>query len=89
MAEIVIDTLKTDSLDNKLDKLQSLKFLLIGSHENKETYFNQGLVEILFSMVGTEQDDRILREIITLINCYFFNFPQAQECFKFYSNTFI
>ncbi|CDW81757.1 armadillo repeat-containing protein [Stylonychia lemnae] len=89
MAEIVIDTLKTDPSDIKLEKLKTLKFQMIGSHENKEIYFNQGLVEILFSMVSTELDDKILKEIITSINCYFFNFPQAQECFKFFSSTFV
>ena len=40
-------------------------------------------------MIGGEKDENLLIEIITIINAYFFDFPKAQECFKFYSHTFI
>ena len=40
-------------------------------------------------MVGSEQNDKLLQEIVTVINCYFFDFPNSLECFKIYSPTFI
>ena len=40
-------------------------------------------------MLGCEKDEKMLMETITIINSYFFDFPKAQECFKFYSHTFI
>ncbi len=40
-------------------------------------------------MVGSEQDDKLLLEIVTVINCYFFDFPKSLDCFKFYSSTFM
>eukprot|EP00347_Sterkiella_histriomuscorum_P015675 403356120 len=89
MEEIEIDQLKDEPQDIKLQKLQKLKNLLIGSQEYKEIYFNRGLIETLFSMVGKEQNDKVLQEIITLINCYFFDFPQAIDCMKMYNTTFI
>ncbi len=89
MAEISVDSLKRDPLELKLSKLISLKNELIGNQEKKELYFNQGIIETLLSMVGSEQNDKLLQEIVTVINCYFFDFPNSLECFKIYSPTFI
>lgn len=89
MADISIDSLKKDGLEIKLSKLRQLKNELIGNQEKKEYYYNQGIIETLLSMVGSEQDDKLLLEIVTVINCYFFDFPNSLECFKFYSHTFM
>lgn len=40
-------------------------------------------------MLAKEVDDKLLLEIITIINCYFFDFPKVFECFTLYKSTFV
>lgn len=39
--------------------------------------------------MGSEQDERLLQEIITIINCYFYDFPKALEIFLVYKQPLI
>lgn len=33
-------------------------------------------------MTESEKEEDILTEVMALINCYFFDFPQATECYR-------
>jgi hypothetical protein len=62
---------------------------LVGSHERKALYFNQGLLETLLPMISLDTDSNVLLEIASVVNSYFFDFPRALECFRCYNSSFI
>lgn len=57
---IKIDTLKVESDETRVLKLQAIKNELVGSHERKELYFNLGLLEILLPLITVDVDSRVL-----------------------------
>lgn len=81
---IDIDALKNDDLVTQISKLRLVKNCLIGCLEKKDQYFNMGIIESLMPQVSKIQDPQLLLETLTILNCYFFDFPKAIDCFKCY-----
>lgn len=90
MAEIDIDKLKKDDpVDKKILFLRTLKNEMIGCQDVKEELFNKGLIETLMPMLALETEEHLLQEIVTIINCYFFDFPKAYDAFTCYKQSFV
>jgi hypothetical protein len=75
--DINLENLKTSSLDSKFQTLHSLKNELIGCKDIKKHYFNKGIIEVLLPLLGLEQDENLLCEIVTILNCFFFEVDNA------------
>lgn len=74
MSTIDLDSLKREPIDKKLILLKTLKNDLIGCHDMKALYFNKGIIEVFIPLIGIETDEKILVDILTIINCYFYDF---------------
>ena len=82
---ISISLLKNEPGQDNKDRFTKLKNDIIGSIDKKDSYFNEGLLETLLPMVTSDTPSDILIEILGTLNSYFFEFPRALECFKYYS----
>jgi hypothetical protein len=40
----------------------------------KAVYFNKGIIEVFIPLLGIETEEKVLVEILTIINSYFFDF---------------
>jgi hypothetical protein len=91
MAEVIdIDRLKKDDpVDKKIAFLRTLKNEMIGCQDIKEELFNKGLIETLMPMLTVETSWQLLSEVVTIINCYFFDFPKAFDAFHCYKQSFV
>jgi hypothetical protein len=75
--------------------LQRLRLELINSVDNKEYYFNHGLLELLLPHLESESIDASrLTDILAIVNSYFFDtvaghvHPGVLECFRVHSQVF-
>lgn len=84
-----IESLRKEPLEVKLAKLRQIKNWLIGCSDAKETYYDLGILEIMFQMVQSEEDARVLLEILAIINSFFFDFDRAKDSLKCYTPNLV
>lgn len=84
MAEIDLEQVKKESLEKKILQLKHIKNQIIAFAEVKEEYYNKGVIETLMPLLAKEHASSLLFEILSIINTFFFNFPQAYDTFLCY-----
>ena len=54
---------------------------MIGCSETKLAYFNKGLIEVIIPLIADSYDPALTTEILTILNCFTYDFPKAIEIF--------
>ena len=80
-----------ESADQKVQTLKDIKNDLIGSSDVKQAYFDQALIETIMPLLDQEKNQpmRVLNETLSVLNCFFFDFPKAAACFTIFKDSIV
>ena len=80
-----------ESADQKVQTLKDIKNDLIGSSDVKQAYFDQALIETIMPLLDQEKNQpmKVLNETLSVLNCFFFDFPKAAACFTMFKESIV
>ena len=80
-----------DSAEQKVKMLKDIKNDLVGSSDVKQAYFDQALIETIMPLLSKEKNQPmiVLCETLSVLNCFFFDFPKAAACFTIFKDSIV
>ena len=69
------------------ETLREIKNELIGNE--KQAYYDKGLLETIMSLVSAETDPLILYECLVILNSFLIKFPKAHDTFVTYKDELV
>ena len=77
------------SAEQKVQTLKDIKNDLVGSADVKQAYFDQALIETIMPLLAKEKNQPlpVLNETLSVLNCFFFDFPKSKACFVLFKDV--